>query len=279
MPELPEVETIARQLNPFVRGRRLWALRVFDAKLDPGRCRGLRSRVLDRVFRVGKQVVFEARHPPAELPAAWLVVHLRMTGRLIWVPRHSVGLRRHTRALLELEGGGVHFIDARRFGTMRWVKDLARVLPRGIEPLSAAFTQRALARRLAGSRQQLKIWLLRQDRLVGLGNIYASEILFRAALSPFRTAGGLSPDEIRDLHRAVRGVLREAIEACGTTFSDFQDARGELGSYQACLAVYGREGAGCPRCEEAIHRVVQAQRSTYYCAKCQGDPGGERTGQ
>ena len=111
--------------------------------------------------------------------------------------------------------------------------------------------------------------MLRQDRLVGLGNIYASEILYRARLSPLRAAGSLSAAEIRRLHSATRAILTWAIEASGTTFSDFQDARGIGGSYQQYLAVYGRDGQCCGRCREPIVRFVQQQRSTFHCPGCQ----------
>ena len=122
---------------------------------------------------------------------------------------------------------------------------------------------------LGTSAQPLKAWLLRQDRLVGLGNIYASEILHAARLSPFAGAGSLNGREVRRLHSATRRILQRAIRNCGTTFSDFQDARGASGSYQRLLAVYGRDGEGCRRCRATIERVVQQQRSTFYCPGCQ----------
>ncbi|NJN63501.1 MAG: hypothetical protein HC882_00595 [Acidobacteria bacterium] len=131
---------------------------------------------------------------------------------------------------------------------------------------------RSFNRLLRNARQPLKTWLLRQDRLVGIGNIYASEILHEAGLDPFRAGGELEPVETRRLHRALKAVLRRAIRYCGTTFSDFQDAHGVTGSYQTRLRVYGREGEPCKRCGAPIVRVSQAQRSTYYCsARCSPD--------
>ncbi len=110
---------------------------------------------------------------------------------------------------------------------------------------------------------------MRQDRLVGLGNIYACETLFRAGINPLRPAGGLSPDEISALARAVRSVLHAAIKNCGTTFSDFQDSQGRIGGYQRYLKVYGREGLPCLRCGELVERRIQQQRSTFFCPACQ----------
>ena len=122
---------------------------------------------------------------------------------------------------------------------------------------------------IGNTHQNIKAWLLRQDRLVGLGNIYASEILFVAGISPLRQASSLNAAEHRSLLRATRRVLRRAIKNCGTTFSDFQDAQGLTGSYQHYLTVYGRDGEPCPRCRAPVVRLVQQQRSTYHCAQCQ----------
>jgi formamidopyrimidine-DNA glycosylase len=138
-----------------------------------------------------------------------------------------------------------------------------------MDPLSPHLTPASLGRLIGESRQNVKAWLLRQDRLVGLGNIYASEILFVAGISPLREAGSLSPDEHGRLWRATRRVLRRAIRNCGTTFSDFQDAQGLTGSYQHYLKVYGREDEPCPACRTPVVRIVQQQRSTYYCPRCQ----------
>jgi formamidopyrimidine-DNA glycosylase len=266
MPELPEVETVARQLAPDVEGRRLERVRFIDPLLKAAGAwrapRPYRGRLIERVVRYGKQVVFTLA--PGDLH---LAIHLRMTGRL----RYSEGGwrdRQHLRAVLQLGRGVVLFHDVRRFGTISWLTDIEQAAPGAVDPLSGAFTVSKLACLLEGCRQELKPWLLRQDRLVGLGNIYASEILHAARLSPLRPAGSLSPSEIRRLHSATRRVLAGAIESCGTTFSDFQDAHGLTGSYQQYLAVYGREGEPCSRCREPVIRIVQQQRSTFLCPSC-----------
>ncbi|MDQ7006626.1 MAG: bifunctional DNA-formamidopyrimidine glycosylase/DNA-(apurinic or apyrimidinic site) lyase [Acidobacteriota bacterium] len=271
MPELPEVETVVRQLRPQVTGRHLKRLQVFDPRLKPGRAPRLPGSRIHRVLRVGKQVLFEVgRKQPEKAPGrAFLACHLRMTGRLIWKPKRD-DRGPHLRATLVLEDGVVDFIDPRRFGTLRWLRRIEEAEPGGIDPLSPAFTAPVLRRLLAGSRQELKVWLLRQDRLAGLGNIYACEILHRAGLAPRRAAGRLSAAEIQRLFGAIGEILDAAIEKCGTTFSDFQDARGEQGDYQAMLEVYGREGEGCRRCRRGkIRRIVQQQRSTFFCPVCQ----------
>lgn len=270
MPELPEVETVARQLDPLIRGRRASRLDVFDRKLLAAGHRALEGSVVSSAQRVGKQVVVAFRSATGS--ESYLAVHLRMTGRLVWRDDGDGAAVPHRRARLMLEGGRVDFIDPRRFGTLTWHDDRDEVVPVGIDPLDPRLSVPELHRLLRNARQPLKTWLLRQDRLVGIGNIYASEILHEAGLDPFRAGGELEPVETRRLHRALKAVLRRAIRYCGTTFSDFQDAHGVTGSYQTRLRVYGREGEPCKRCGAPIVRVSQAQRSTYYCsARCSPD--------
>jgi formamidopyrimidine-DNA glycosylase len=268
VPELPEVETVARQLDPLVRGRRIRALRIADSRLRPGPGPDPRGQRVCGVRRIGKQVAI-ATAPAGSEDTEYLLVHLRMTGRLLWRPAAREELVPPVRASLDLQGGSLLFSDVRRFGTMRWCKDPQDALNGAMDPLSPKLTARRLAALLEGSAQPLKSWLLRQDRLVGIGNIYASEIPFAAGVSPMRPAGSLDPGEIRRLHRALRRVLRRAIEACGTTFSDFQDANGVTGTYQSMLSVYARTGEPCRRCGEPIARLVQQQRSTFHCPVCQ----------
>ncbi|MDP8254925.1 MAG: bifunctional DNA-formamidopyrimidine glycosylase/DNA-(apurinic or apyrimidinic site) lyase [Candidatus Alcyoniella australis] len=261
MPELPEVETIVRQLGPLVIGRRLKRVQILDPKLESPDLAAAKGKI-ENIFRAGKQIVIELKHRGAE---QWLCVHLRMTGRLLF--QRQVDQR--PRAILELDHGNLIFSDTRRFGTITMHRSLDELLPNALDPLDHGFTPFALAKLLSGSTQPLKVWLMRQDRLVGLGNIYASEILHRAKLSPFAPAGSLNRAQVRRLHNATRRVLIWAIDCCGTTFSDFQDARGEQGTFQQRLAVYGRESRTCKRCGAAIKRSVQAQRSTFYCPDCQ----------
>lgn len=285
MPELPEVETVARSLAPLVEGQQVLRARVLDkARLGDLPTRRVTGRRLARVFRLGKEVLLElALAGPSKnvaagpAPAAekrntlWLGVHLRMTGRLLWRPERDAEALPHLRAAFELEQGQLVFQDTRRFGTLRLYDSLEAAQPTGLDPTSEAFTVAALGELLArgSGTQLLKPWLLRQDRLVGIGNIYAAEIPHHAGLDPRREVGSLSRREIDRLHRATREVLAAAIAACGTTFSDFQSGRGVTGSYQQYLRVYGREGESCARCGGTVEKLQQQQRSTFFCSGCQ----------
>lgn len=165
------------------------------------------------------------------------------------------------------------FSDPRRFGTLAIVPGGTPAKGGGVDPTTAEFTPESLGALLAGSRQAMKAWLLRQDRLGGIGNIYASEILFAARLDPRRGAGTLGPQDVRRLHAAIRAILRRAIRHCGTTFSDFGDVRGRPGGFGRLLAVYGREGEPCRCCGRGVRRIVQQSRSTYLCGHCQRRTG------
>jgi len=275
MPELPEVETVARQLAGPLTGRVVRRCEILDPLLRKRKTPPLAGRQVVGVTRSGKRVLIELSATRGRAPL-WLAVHLRMTGRLLFSERDKPCVE-HLRARFRLDRGQLLFLDTRRFGTFNWFASAAEAAPDGLEPLSPELTPAVLARLLHGSTQQLKAWLLRQDRLVGLGNIYASEILHTARLSPFREAGSLDRNEVRRLHSATRRILARAIRNCGTTFSDFQDAHGVEGSYQQYLAVYDRQGEPCGRCRTSIERVVQQQRSTYYCPRCSVSSSGRRT--
>lgn len=269
MPELPEVETIARQLAPLLTGRRIRHVEVLDPKLDAEMLSALRGATIADVRRHGKQVALTLERARGKPALSYLLVHLRMTGRLIWKPREPETETRHLRLRLELDQGCLLFFDPRRFGTCRLQPRLDADPRAGLDPLGPDYSRAALQRLLAHSRQPLKTWLLRQDKLVGIGNIYASEILFDARLHPQRPAGSLDDRELSRLSRSIPRILKLAVRHCGTTFSDFQDAHGVTGRFQRLLRVYGREDAACPVCQAAILRLVQQQRSTFYCPSCQ----------
>jgi len=269
MPELPEVETVARQLSPSLVGRTVRSLRILDSRLRNGRVPSIAGSSIARVTRSGKRVLVEFTPKRRTRKPIWLAVHLRMTGRLTWVAGSERLDRSHLRAMFRLDRGFLLFADTRRFGTFDWYRSPESAEASGVDPLSAAFTPARLAGLIGDARQNIKAWLLRQDRLVGLGNIYVSEILHAARVSPLRVAASLDRAECKRLHRCTRRILERAIENCGTTFSDFQDARGVEGSYQQFLAVYAREGEACRRCREPIRREVQQQRSTFFCGGCQ----------
>jgi formamidopyrimidine-DNA glycosylase len=222
------------------------------------------------MHRLGKQIILEI---DTSDPRRWLCIHLRMTGRLIYDPGLPEG-RHETaeaiRARLRLDRGVLVFQDVRRFGTMRLATP-DDVCAGGIDPTTSSFTARCLGRLIAGGRTPIKPWLLRQDKVAGLGNIYVCESLFQARLSPLRPAFSIDAVETARLRKAIRRVLDQAIKAGGTTFSDYRDGQGGRGRFQNRLAVYGREGEPCRVCGTPIERIGQGGRSTFYCPQCQAE--------
>jgi formamidopyrimidine-DNA glycosylase len=263
MPELPEVETVCRQLSPKVTEKILRRIEILDGRLLPLAIKPLLGRTITRVARRAKEVVF---HFDGHAEQTRLAIHLRMTGRLIFSEDPPPVLK-STRAVFHLNKGYVAFCDPRRFGTIRV---LAECEPEpGLDPMDKRFTPKALTVLLQNARQEIKPWLLRQDRLVGIGNIYASEILFHARTHPERPAGSLDSATIKRLHQAILRVLRDAIKHCGTTFSDYRDATGERGAFQNFLSVYGRTAEPCRVCQRPIRQFAQQGRSTFFCNHCQ----------
>jgi len=208
-----------------------------------------------------------------------LKFHLRMTGNLIWEKartKTAIGgailhpsTEAHLRCRLNFDRGEMRFIDVRRFGTVELAPSRLVRAELPVDPVEDTLTGEVLQRLIGKSRQAIKVWLLRQDRLVGVGNIYASEILFDCRVDPRREAAALSPAELKALARSTVKILNKAIECCGTTFSDFHNPDGESGKFQSFLKVYQHDQQPCRRCKSPIKRLVQAQRSTFYCAKCQ----------
>ena len=271
MPELPEVETIARELAQVLPGLTVRQTRVFRANaLDGIAPRAFETWITGRRFesvtRRGKFLLFGFH------PRAFMVGHLRMTGKFVVSPP-LVEPPPHHRVWFYLEDGQVlAFQDMRCFGTLALVDDLAAYPPLarlGLEPLGRTFTSRWLTDVLTTSRSPLKHWLMDQSRIVGLGNIYVAEILHRAALSPLRPANQVNHQEAARLHAAIRKVLREALGKNGTTISDFRRVDDKTGGFQDFLRVYDKAGRPCPRCNNEIQRIRQQQRSTYYCPACQ----------
>ncbi len=272
MPELPEAETIVRGLRPSLTGRRIVRTRVHHADVvdpSPGRlARVLKLRTIERIGRRGKIVVLHLDEDVV------LAVALGMTGGLFPLrPRQRHPGVTHPAVRLFLEGGGqLVFNDARRFGRVRamdretWRRWSERLGP---EPLEPRFTVTWLAAELSRSRTPIRNWLLDQRRVAGVGNIYASEALFRAGVAPERPARSLSPPEVEALHASIIGVLHDAIRSRGTTLRDYRDSQGTGGSFGPLLRVYGRDGEPCRSCGTAIRRVVFGNRSAFYCPSCQ----------
>lgn len=282
MPELPEVETIARGVHARVSGDRI-ANAWFGSHREPFKTpasrqeRGLQDRTILAVHRTGKHIVCELSGPnhagsaekaPA-VPAAQWIVHLGMTGRLL-VTAPDAPVAPHTHARLSLASGReLRFVDPRRFGRLEY-RDLSRqesFAGPGAEPLgieSAEFASLFRGRRLA-----VKAALLNQSLLSGVGNIYADESLFRAGIRPRKAAGRLTRAELDRLRVALQDVLLLAIKLGGSSVSDYVDANGVKGFFQLEHCVYQRTGEPCRRCGESIRRIVLAGRSTHYCPHCQ----------
>jgi len=277
MPELPEVETIARQLRPQLQSRLFRTVEVFWARtVDRPDVPSFRdtltgARVLD-VARRGKFVTL------ALDTGQTLLVHLRMTGQLLLLPREAnPSDDAYARVCFGLDHGPwLLFSDMRKFGRMYLVNDPSEVLGGlGPEPLMADFSPERLANLLAGRKGRIKPLLLDQCFIAGLGNIYTDEALWRAGVHPLQKAETLTPDQILRLHAGIVSILQEAIEGCGTSLRDYQYRQpdGAMGEFQVLLAVYGRAGEDCPRCGAPIERLKLGQRGTHFCPRCQVLPG------
>jgi formamidopyrimidine-DNA glycosylase len=270
VPELPEVETVARGLQDVLAGRTIvdatahWSPTIALSTPDEFR-RRIAGRTVVSVGRRGKYVVIG-------LDEGFLLVHLKMSGRLQVVSADEPA-DKHTHTLFDLDDGRqLRFRDVRKFGRVYLVNDVAQVTAGlGPEPLADDFSVSDFCQLLERRSGRLKSLLLNQQFVAGLGNIYADEALFVAQLDPLRRADSLSPAERTHLYHAIRAVLGRAIAERGTTLDDggFVDARGEAGSYQDEVHVYGRSGEPCPNCGTTIERIVVGGRSTHYCPVCQ----------
>ena len=281
MPELPEVEVLARHLRPLIRGKTIRGVNVRRAKvLAPTSLRKFRRTLLGAKFtglsRRGKYLLFQLRAKTGGEPVT-LLGHLGMTGR-IYLARKNKRPPRHAAVVLDLGGENFIYEDTRCFG--RLTLDNSAVKRLGPEPLDDGFDKSAFAQSLKRSRQAVKIKLLDQTLVAGIGNIYASEALFRARIPPRLPARRLTGSQVTRLWRAIRKVLAEAIE-CGSTVplnfggsrSDglfyFGRAAGAPDYYEERLRVYDRAGRPCPNCGRLIKRIRQGGRSTFYCPRCQ----------
>jgi formamidopyrimidine-DNA glycosylase len=288
MPELPEVETVARQLEPELEGHRIESLEVLDERWSrpmPGAelAAAVGGRTIEALGRRGKYLLLGLNGGQT------LVMHLRMTGNLVLIEGEEVldpseGRRlyeaerstsaRHLRARFVLDDGReVWFTDPRRFGEAFLIDD-DRLDERfagkvGIEPLSPQFTPEALGAMAAGRTAPLKSFLLNQSGIAGVGNIYADEALYRARLHPLSPAGSMKSEHLLALRDAVVAALEAGIDAGGSSIDDYRDGRGEKGTMQNEFLVHTREGQSCPSCEGEIVRIVVGGRSTYFCPSCQ----------
>lgn len=279
MPELPEVETIRRQLAPVVEGNVIDAASVSDDRWVMPQSAGDFERALDgakieRLGRRGKYFVFELAGGTA------LVMHLRMTGNLLYLPEDSDPPSAHLRGQLWLRTprgracGSLAFVDPRRFGTAEIIESPAALndylsARLGPEPFDDSFDGPLLHHHTRGRKTPVKAVLLDQRVVAGVGNIYADEALYRAGIAPHKRAMRLTRAQCELLADTVRDALTAGIDAKGASIDDFRDAYGVKGSFQDQFLVHRREGLECPSCGEAIVKTRVAGRGTYHCRRCQ----------
>jgi formamidopyrimidine-DNA glycosylase len=275
MPELPEVESVRRTLAPLISGARIARCRVaHPIAVRPHSPAAFARAIAGQSIR---GVQRRAKYLLLELDRGWLIIHFMLDGQLLLLapgeraPHCCVCLTLHGRRPAMLG-----FVDPRHFGRMRFTEDLAHfpgLRRAGIEPLSRRFTPATLAALLHASHRPLKLFLMDQSRIAGLGNIYSNEALWRARLSPRRPSNRLRPAEIRALHKAIVGVLRAALKCCLAPPPDFRDPRWWFQGLEGILDVCGREGRPCRRCgprfPRGIRRITQSGRSTFFCPHCQ----------
>jgi len=278
MPELPEVEAIARTLRPLVRGERIRCVHVFHAIATKPQSPALLATLCQRrhvrdVWRRGKYLFLE-------LDRGLIEMHFRFDGHLMWFSSGKELLKRanrggegvHLDVALEFATGVLGFADGRHFGRMHGWESAEQCLPLqrlGVDALAREFTAEFLGAKLRASRRPLKEFLLDQARVAGIGNIYSCEALWHAGLSPRRTANSLSGREAAKLHKAIVSVLRRALECCLDPAPVFRDPEWWFQGLEKILRTYQRDGMPCQRCGRPIERIEQGGRSTYCCWYCQ----------
>lgn len=273
MPELPEVETIARDLNQTVLSKKITAVKVNDPYiikgLNPKSFIGqIKGAVICGVYRRGKALVLTLSNQ------LFWVVQPMMTGQMVYVyPHEQPALLKETRLIVTLaDGGTLLYNDQRRFGHLRLVRDINSIKYFkiiGPEPLTDDLTEDYLLSRIQASTRPIKNILLDHTVIAGIGNIYASEILFRTRISPLRCGSTIRKQDIVPLIKNIRAVLSEAIVHRGSSMRNYRDGRGQKGAFNKLIQVYARIGQACVVCQRPIIRVVQSGRSTFYCKHCQ----------
>ena len=275
MPELPEVEAIARTLAPMVEGQAIERCRVIhpiaaagiSGKGKAAAAKKLEERLtgrkIERVVRRGKYLIltFDRGHA---------VMHFKFDGQFIWFDtRETSG---HVDVALETEQGTLGFVDPRHLGRVQWVErweEIPGLRKMGVEPLAAEFTAARLYELAKKSKKAVKIFLLDQDKIAGVGNIYSSEALWRAQIHPRRPARKLSGEDAKRLHKGIVGVLGDALNCCLHPAPNFRDPNWWFQGIEKILRVYQREGKKCRRCGQAIRRIELGGRGTYFCPGCQ----------
>ncbi len=285
MPELPEVETIRHDLNQKLLSTKIVQIRVLLPKIirNPSDffIQTLVGTKFQKVSRRGKLMIFEIDN------GLFLLVHLRMTGQLIYKydneliagghseKENNFNLpNKHSHVILEFENGGqLFFNDMRQFGYLQIVdgEELEQVKSKfGYEPFGSDFTFTVFRKLVKGRKRNIKAFLLDQTMVTGLGNIYVDEVLFASSVSPLRTVGDLGREEVRLVYKNIKTILKNAIDNRGTTFNNYVDANGKKGNFMKLLRVYGRGGEKCDVCGGKLKKMKIAGRGTVYCEGCQG---------
>lgn len=272
MPELPEVETIRRDLEKLILGRRIREVEVNNSKpiKEPVSLAEFEEKIkgatFKDIFRRGKLIISELKTPNSKL--IYMVIHLRLTGQLIYGRKETT-----SRVNFVLSNGKyLNFNDSRLLGEIRLVKDyktLPIVKTMGPEPLEKDFTLKKFQKMLRTKRTKIKPLLMDQTFIAGIGNLYAAEALFSARIHPMRSANILKEEEIKRLYQEMRKILNEAIKYCGSSVDTYRDIKGKKGGFEKRLKVYDREKQPCFRCKTPIKRVVLGGRGTYFCPHCQ----------
>ena len=268
MPELPEVETIRRQLSPIAVKKKIVGIEVLEKRSFIGDKALALNKTIKDVGRRAKVLRLVFADDSA------LFIHFKMTGQMFWQKKGEFTPAEFTRVILDLsDGSRLLFNDPRKFGWIKTVADIKKEPANGsIEPLTGEFTLNKFSEVLKKSRKPIKILLMDQEKIGGIGNIYANESLFAAGIDPFRVAGSLDDAEIKKLHKAILAILKKAIECHGSSGKDewYRQIDGKPGCYQEHFLVYQRNGLKCPgHCDGEVVRKKQGGRSSFYCPACQ----------
>jgi len=261
VPELPEVETIKRALEKKIVGQRIKKIEVLSPKQFIGLPRSCQGKKIIKIKRLGKTLLWQLTGNEG------LLIHLKVTGQLLY----NQSPNSHTRIIIHLEKSAVLFNDQRKFGWMKVIKNLRiyEFMNLGVEPLSKKFTPKVLKKILSTTRRPIKVVLMDQTKIAGIGNIYANEVLWQTKIDPRKPAKQVK--KIKELHSAIQKILKAGIKYSGTSAADEAYVRpnGQPGGFQRYLHVYQKEGKPCPRCQTPIKKIKISGRGTFFCPKCQ----------
>jgi len=273
LPELPEVETVSKDLSEHLIGETISDIGIIDARnlrgISPANfVQQIRGTKISNIYRKGKTIIWNLTNNLS------IIIHLRMTGKFI-LTNNNAELTKHDMIVFKTKKWDITFNDVRKFATINLtstnaIEDLNYFKNIGIDPTKSEFTFDNFKYMLKkGAKKSLKAFLLEQDKIVGIGNIYASEILFDSKINPERLGYSLSKNEEIELFSSIKKIILQAIMMRGTTFSDYRDGFNKKGEFQNQLKVYNKLNENCIICKDTINKIKQNGRSTYYCQTCQ----------